>query len=210
VWDHGLCTAEHLRLFDGLGAKLKKTMGRGENPLHAMGCWAIDEPALKPRVKAMLKFWLAKGYDINAERADGLSPLWMALESHVRALQKHIGLCRRYKSWEPPDKMGHDDVAMMLLEGGARPDAVHARGIRGYIPVGASPLMVQRYDDDRLVKAMLKHGANVKAKCAQGKTALQYAREAAKNPKRHDCKGAARVAALLEAAMTGSGKAGGK
>ena len=61
--------------------------------------------------------------------------------------------------------------------------------------------MVRRYSTDRLVRALLSHGADPHARCAKGKTALEYAREASKTPQRPGHEGAAKVARLLELAM---------
>lgn len=78
----------------------------------------------------------------------------------------------------------YDTHASILLELGANPNARYAPGHSSLVPANATPLMVQRYDDDKLVKALLKHGADPTLKSAEGKTALDYARRAQKRKDR--------------------------
>jgi len=68
---------------------------------------------------------------------------------------------------------GSEGLLRLLLARGADPNRVEARG-------GLTPLMYAALDDpghDRLVRALLKAGARVETKSAEGLTALDYARK---------------------------------
>ncbi|MBU6413803.1 MAG: hypothetical protein KGS45_10030 [Planctomycetes bacterium] len=86
----------------------------------------------------------------------------------------------------------------MLLKYGANPNAVWKGEAHTLIPLGATPLMVQRYDDTNLIKTLLKHGADPQARCTQGRTALDYAKDAAGHPQVIGNEAVAKCVTILE------------
>lgn len=194
----GGCTIQHVELLDAAGARLS----RGNNPLFELSQRdASDRAEFKESAK-QLRFWLAGRYKLDARDEAGRTPLWVSLEAHASGLARHMKQLKKKSSGDATDGK-HDEMAMLLLEHGADPDGRLKESKEPLIPRGATPLMVRRYDRDRLVRALLAKGANPKARCAEGKTALDYARAAAADTKRPDRAGAAKVVRLLEQALAG-------
>jgi ankyrin repeat protein len=191
----GRCSRAHLEFYERLGVRVPKSR-RGLSQAMALVAtrgvlWASD-----PRkIRGLLAYLIEHGHGVNARDEQGRSPLWLALEWHARELM-------RWRK-QPVDttSYGHDRVAMILLEHGADPRRRHRLGRPPLIPVGATPLMVRRYDDTALLKSLLKHGADPHARCSNGKTALDYARLAAKAQSKAGNEEATRCVVLLERAM---------
>lgn len=205
VIDHnqhsGTWTLAHDKFYFSLGARPGKN-SKGETPLHALGAGPLFERGTAADVHRRIKFWLSKRLDIDAPRKDGATPLWLALHAHADERLEQLKTAQKLDTSAGRDDYGHDRVAIMLLEHGADPNLPYRGPKHKLIPAGSTPLMLQRYDDDSLVRALLKHGADPLALCSKGKTALDYAAQAAKDPKRIDRKGAKAVVKLLERAMT--------
>ena len=191
VWD-GRCSAHHLRFYESLGVRLPT---QGQWMTHAMACLASASQinaGSGARRRSVLKWLTGIGHDVNARDEHGRSPLWLALEMHAKTMDAYRSSSEDYE---------HDRTAELLLEFGADPRVKHPDGLLPLIPRGAVPLMVQRYDDTRLVQALLRHGADPLARCALGLTALDYAKQAAAEPRMRGNEGAAKCAAILERAM---------
>lgn len=195
TWD-GRCTAKHLKLFVSLGLKLRQV-----HPLVDIAESGLHYPARERNLRDMLRFWLARGFNINTPDDQGRTPLWLSLERHARELLEHNKWLAKNGPTLGTWDLQRDSVARLLLEAGADPNARWTAKPHRLIPKNATPLMLRRYDDDTLVAALLKHGADPHATCASGKTALHYAQLAAKSPDTLGHQGAAKVVALLERAM---------
>lgn len=198
MWD-GRCTLEHVKLMEQHGGKLKQVVKDGDSPLHSVAFSSIWEPQQRRNITAMIRHF-SKRFDLERRRKDGLNPLWVALHAHAKELEEYLALLRERGDVGGTWDYKHDETATLLLEHGANPNARYEGPKQPFIPAGATPLMVLRYDDDRLVRSLLNHGADPLARCARGKTALDHARAAAREEKRLDTKGAAQVIAVLEAA----------
>lgn len=90
---------------------------------------------------------------------------------------------------------------MRLLEREADPNITMPRDVPPWIAKGTTPLLLPRYDDTRLVTALLKHGADPFATDANGWTALDHVKAAQSQATKHGREGCREVAALLEQAM---------
>lgn len=205
VLNDGRCTATHLKMLLDRGAEFLQPDSDGGTPLHNLAGRSLDRRGRLAEVRAMVEMMLGLGYDINGKDARGCTPLWRSLQDHARNLVEFFEFqrCRGYcgGTWDSE----HDRVAILLLEHGADPNARWLVDPEPLIPAGATPLMVQRYDDARLVKALLKAGAEPTLKSDEGKTPLDYARDEANAPSNGmigvDPAKAAAVAAVLERAM---------
>ncbi len=190
----GRCTTRHLKFYEARGARVRKCL-----PLHR----TAEKNCLSNRLEItrMLRYWLSRGFTIEKVDGKGRTPLWTALHEHAAELGEHVEWCGRNTYIGGTWDYEHDDTAVTLLGLGANPNQRLKKSTHPLIPDNATPLMVRRYDDDRLVRALLKHGADPHARCAKGKTALDYARQAARTPEKPGCTAAVKVAALLERAM---------
>lgn len=195
----GRCSASHLQLFWKRG--VRPDLGPGAVPIPikylAQGSGSAKELSRK---RAVLRFWLARKLSVNGRTSSGRTPIWLALEEHASELIEHRKWLRNNENLGGVWDYAHDAIAILLLEHGADPNARLRNPKCRLIPDNATPLMVQRYDDDRLVRALLKHGADPLARCAKGKTALDYARAAAKKGGLGN-EAAAKVVVILEAAV---------
>lgn len=199
--DDGRCTVHHLEMLWKAGARLGKERGRIARPIRSLaesGIWAEDT---KRQFSRLLRFWLDRGLRLDACDREGRTALWSALECHAAELPERLVWLRENPGKDERMGYGHDEVAIMLLEHGADPNTRLRFSRHRAIPAGAMPLMVRCYEDERLVKALLKHGADPLARCAKGLTAFDYAKRASADPRRPDAKGAQRVVAILERAM---------
>lgn len=199
--DDGRCTVHHLEVLWKAGARLGKEPGRIPRPIRSLvesGIWA---EGTKRQFSRLLRFWLDRGFRLDARDREGRTALWIALECHAAELPERLVWLRENPNSDERLGYRHDAVAIMLLDHGADPNARLVFSRHKAIPAGATPLMVRGYEDERLVKALLKHGADPLARCSKGRTALDYAQRAAADPRRPGTKGAQRVAALLERAM---------
>lgn len=204
------CTLKHVELLEEAGAKLSMYLGPAITPLHVIGTKGLYERSRVRAIREMLDHWLSRGYDMGARDAQGRSPLWCALVAHAEDLENRLRILK--KIGEPcygPDSRD-DEVAILLLEHGADPNQVYAPGKPRFIPPGGTPLMVRFYKNAKLVKALLEYGADPFARCAKGRTALDYAKVDAKNPRRIDRAGAAAVVRVLETAMKRAGGSRGR
>ncbi|MCB9845299.1 MAG: hypothetical protein H6811_04860 [Phycisphaeraceae bacterium] len=202
VWTGG--PAENVSLLIDAGASPHYRDEQGRGPLHAAAWRGAGRRAGKKRISGVLDVLLSHGVSINDTDDAGITPLWMSLIEHAKEVL-------------PPSARGwlggtfvkrpgvsyfnsYHETAILLLERGADPDARCPTSPNRLIPDNATPLMCQRYDAPKLHLELLKRGADPHATCAAGKTALDYARKAAKS-KRCDREGAAKVAQALERAM---------
>ncbi len=87
-----------------------------------------------------------------------------------------------------------------MLERGADPNERSVVEGHPLIPPAATPLMVGRFDDTRLVKALLRSGADPLALDTQGRTALDHVRAAQREQRRYGGEACEEVAVLLEKA----------
>jgi ankyrin repeat protein len=201
VMNSGLCTLQHLQVLHEAGARPRRSLMEGGTPLHEVAADSCGEPSDAKSFETFIRFWLERGYKVNARRRDGLTPLWVSLREHARHLEADLRAGIRDPKNRESNYGGHDRVAMILLKHGADPDARYAGPKVKLIPEGATPLMTRCYDDDKLVRALLKQGADPHALCAKGKTALEYAEAVASDSNRPDRKGAAAAAAALRRAL---------
>lgn len=200
----GRCTVTHLLTLMARGSKHRLIRSDYGSVLHAIATKTGRNAARKRDLRALLTFRVANGEQTEVRDSEGRTPLWVALSLHAKELTGHTRWLKENSvnaidggRWDSH----HDDTAIMLLNLGADPNARLARSPEPLIPHGATPLMVRRYDDDKLVKALLRHGADPAARCAKGRTALYYAKKAAADPRRIDRTGAARVVEVLERAL---------
>jgi hypothetical protein len=137
-------------------------------------------------VRDRIRFCIRHGHSLQSPPAR--PPLWTCLLHHadeiVEMQRKLKGILAEFGRIVGTWDYQYDTHASILLELGANPNARHAPGHSSLVPANATPLMVQRYDDDKLVKALLKHGADPTLKSAEGKSALDYARRAQKRKDR--------------------------
>lgn len=156
------------------------------SPFETIAKWGFLDQWPRKSMRERLDFCLAKKVPIDSPKT--CTPLWTAILHHAYDLvsyEKHLAEQSKQGAapWQP---LNHDHawIARLLLERGANPNARFRPGQPPLVPMNATPLMVQRYDDDKLVKALLKHGADPTLKSAEGKTALDYARRAQKRKDR--------------------------
>lgn len=201
VANDGRCTLKHLEFYWKRGARPRRMLKTIDSPMHAVAWRSAGDAITRREIGRILRFWIRRGFSINHRRRDGLAPLWLSLTNHLTEQAEHLKLerSRGYSvgEWD----LGHDRTAEVLLAHGADPNSRYSGPPRADIPKGATPLMTRRYDDDRLVRALLRHGADPHLTCAAGRTALDYARRAARSPTRIDRAGAEEVVAVLERAM---------
>lgn len=190
--EDGRCTIAHLRYLTSLGIQPAIV-----SPLHSLAADNVYESARLGQIKQMLGFWLRQDEDINRPCPAGLTPLWHALRAHAVELAEHQSWLKNNRDIGGDWDYSHDRVAELLLSKGANANA-RFTGVHPLIPPGATPLMVRRYDDARLVKSLLAAGADPLAVSAEGSTALDYARIAAKTPQEVGHKGALSVVQILE------------
>jgi len=205
VFNDGRATAAHVRLLLDRGAAFAKSGDGWRAPLHALADSHLYCSSRFTEVRDLLELILGLGYNINAIDEHGQSPLWVALVAHANELTEFIAFQHEQGYIGGVWDYELDKVAALLLDRGADPNARLNASSSPLIPPNATPLMVRRYDDARLVKALLKAGADPTLKSDEGRTALDYAREEAQadpgdlfgvDPTR-----AATVANILERAM---------
>ncbi len=197
--EDGRCTLEHIKLFvqRGVGPD-------GVEPLHGLARNNLYDPGRYREIQRMLRYWLRRGKNIEQKDANGDTPLWIALRAHAQELTEHREWLAKNRDNGGDWDYAHDRVAMLFLENGADATA-RCTTAHPLIPEGGTTLMVRRYDDDRLVRALLDAGADPRAQSAEGKTAFDYASDAATTPDVVGHRAAAKVAALLKRAMTSKG-----
>jgi hypothetical protein len=195
VWD-GRCTVDHIKLLLASGANTPKA-----NPLFEMALNDVHRRGQPAQERAKLRFWLREGWKIDERNAEGRSPLWIALERHASKPGRSLDFERRFGLPYDTAEYRADLTAIMFLREGSDPNLRLEHSGHPLIPDNATPLMIHRYDDDRLVRALLAHGADANAKCAKGRTAFDYARLAANTPGDAGHGAAKRVAAILQRAM---------
>jgi hypothetical protein len=191
-----------VRWLEERGAKIGPQSGNSRTPLCSIAEYCAPLSTSRRRVLERIRYCKSKGHDINLPKAR--PPIWSALKSfvyEVESNQKHyekdpVDFFSKKYDWH----RGHDDVAILLLSQGSNPNARLPAGHGKYIPKKATPLMVRRYQDTKLVKALLKAGADPALQSAEGKTALDYARMSARQGDRLANLGIDEVIAVLEAA----------
>ncbi|MFN0010443.1 MAG: hypothetical protein ACKVS8_02235 [Phycisphaerales bacterium] len=198
VLPDGRCTLAHVRYYERLGVPLRATLQGKNSGLHAVAEHNLYERARFRHIKSLIRHHARRSGGVSRRRGDGLDPLWVALRLHAREFAAHCKSLREDGPVPGTWDYHHDQVAIWLLEAGADPNARYGGPRQRFIPRGAVPLMLQRYDDVRLVRALLRRGADPRLRCARGRTAVDYARAAAADPSRPDQAGAKQVLAELE------------
>ncbi len=181
---------EVIRMLLDAGAQFIETIRGGSNPLHALARCGVFQKEHRENIPPLIALYKELGFDINARNEEGDTPLWVALKKHATELSERIKFllsphAHPYGSWD----YNHDWVAIELLKQGADPNAT-MHNEQQFVPAGATPLMVRRYDDARLVKALLKHGADPTRTDDKGRTALNHVQESARGfftPGREGC-----------------------
>lgn len=163
----------------------------GRRPLHWLADYGEPTYEAKPSTGAVIRLLLAHGADLEAKDARGATPLMHAV----------IRFCEYHRSDNEHTRGGHDVVAIRLLRAGADPDCRIKTSPHPLLPDGGTPLMCRRYSPPDLHLALLRHGADPKAKSKERLTALDYARQAAADEKRPDRDAAAKVASAIERAL---------
>ncbi|MBY0111538.1 MAG: hypothetical protein K2Y21_01850 [Phycisphaerales bacterium] len=196
----GRCTVQHLDWYWRQGVRFRRE-SKGFYPLHILGQGNNYERERLARLFAMAKWWVARGFGINVKDKKRLTPLGHAVVCHATELDDAIARRRRDPGVSGHWYYEHDRVAAELLKLGADPNVTLPRTKSRRVPRGGTPLMVRRYDSPLLVESLLKHGADPTLRCARGRTALDYARRAAKRSDQPGNEAAPKVVELLERAM---------
>lgn len=176
--------------------------GKGFFPLHSIASCGPYERGHLSHLCSHVRWWMNRAFSINDRDSSGHTPLTHALARHADELDRWIERLR-----QDPEMRGHgffyqhDRVAEELLKLGADPNVVLPKSSSHRVPEGGTTLMLRRYDTPRLTKALLKHGADPTRRCPEGRTALDYARIAAKAPEMVGHESAAEVVTLLERAL---------
>lgn len=184
-------------LLDG-GARFIATTRGGCNPLHALAKCGVFEIEHRENIPQLISLYKELGFDINARNDEGDTPLWVALNLHAKELDEHLDYLQAHQDLGGSWDYNHDWVAIELLKQGADPNATTHNEQR-FVPAGATPLMVRRYDDTRLVKALLKYGADPARTDDKGRTPLDHARASAEDRFAPGRAGCADVIALFSA-----------
>lgn len=197
----GRCDGATIRLLLAHGARRPVSRRHGYNAWHTAAIHSCGNAHFRRFTHEIVRELAALDLPINARDKKSYTPLWIALEQHVIELD-------RIKGWEDgsfaPRRgvvyfYNYHETVMLFLRHGADPNAVLEQSPHRLIPAGGTPLMVGRYDQPELHAALLKHGADPLSRCANGKTALDYASEYAAS-RRSDREGAAKVVAMLQSA----------
>lgn len=189
-----------IRMLLDAGAQFIATIRGGSNPLHALANCGVFQKEHREYIPPLITLYKELGFDINARNDEGDTPLWVALNKHARELAERIEYLETNMDMGGTWDYNHDWVAIELLKQGADPNAT-MHNEQPFVPAGATPLMVRRYDDARLVKALLKHGADPTQTDANGQNALNHAREAARENSKLGREGCPDVIQILEDAM---------
>ena len=192
-----------IRLLLDAGARFQSTLEGGSNPLHEIASCGVFEIEHRENIPQLISLYKELGFDINARNNEGDTPLWVALNKHARELSEHLEYLQTHTDLGGNWDYNHDWVAIELLKQGADPNATQDKEQR-FVPAGATPLMIRRYDDACLVRALLKHGADPIRADANGITALDHARNTARAITKFGREGCAEVIQLLEAAINPS------
>lgn len=194
---HGGCRGHHLEMMWKAGGRPTRDERGMLRPLRELG---VNGPVERD----VLRFWKKRKIDFNEADRDGATPLWLNLARHARQCAEWNSMAADLQD-DPSSEFYVDKHAIALLAEGADPDARAPEIKARLVPKNATPLMLRCYHHDRLVRALLKHGADPLAKSADGKTALDYARAAAAS-KSPDAVGAKKVVRLLERAVKAAEK----
>lgn len=194
----GRCTRRHLDWYWRQGVRFGKSR-KPFQPLHDIGYAGVYERGRERHLQEMAKWWIGRGFHLEEKNAQANTPLARAIEQHAIELDEHLEYIRKNGDLGGSWDYQHDRVAEMLLQLGANPN-IRVRSKSRRIPEGGTPLMIQRYDDTRLVKALLNYGADPTLRSTDKKTALEYAMAASNQPARGN-EAAGQVAALLKRAM---------
>lgn len=182
--------ALELLLRRGANATLKKKTSQ-ETLLHDLAEEAFrSSPEPLENYCNAADMLLKAGADINATSRSGHTPLVDAISWWII-----------YHGQPTKDTGAAIQFAVELLRRGANPDSRRTYANGREMPVGATPLMCSKYGDGRLHMALLEHGANVWLKCKKGKSALDYAKAALKNPRKQNVKVIKKVVGAIERRM---------
>lgn len=182
------------------GAQFIATTKGGSNPLHVLASCGVFQKEHRENIPQLITLYKELGFDINARNDEGDTPLWVALNKHAKELSERLGFLQTHMDLGGSWDYNHDWVAIELLKQGANPNATQDKEQR-FVPAGATPLMIRRYDDTRLVKALMKHGADPFRTDASGRNALDHAREAAGEKLKYGREACTEVIQTLEDAM---------
>jgi ankyrin repeat protein len=186
----GACTPERIELFRASGLAVPTNIIERKIILSACA-----DTEMTSRVRTLLRYALKHGESVNRTCEDGLTPLWAALSNHARYKGQVSGSAEARSG-------RYDKLAMILLEHSADPNTRWPLDATHWIPKMATPLMVRSYWNPELTQSLLKHGADPFALCANGRMAIDYARESLSADCLPDQREAAHVVRLLEKAMS--------
>lgn len=183
------------RLLDA-GSVFQRAVSGGRTPIHCAAAIGVLQSSYLKEVSEIVPFYQGLGFDIDAIDDGGECALWVAVKKHAVELEENTRPSEVGGRWD----YDHDKIAIVLLENGADPNARYMGEERRFVSKGSTPLMVRRYDDQVLVKALLRLGADPTLRDDAGRTALDHARAAMDDGVVNGRKGCAGVIKLLEAA----------
>ncbi|MEK6701552.1 MAG: hypothetical protein AABZ53_04765 [Planctomycetota bacterium] len=193
IVNDGRCTVAHVDLIWSRGGRLGRRSTGRTYPIHM-----LCEDAFGDCIPQLVDWWLKHGQRLEGRDGRGRTPLWAALKGHADEVEW------KAKNPEHASPLGEGSgvaVILMLLARGANPNTRLRQSPSRLIPPGATPLMVRRYTSVRLIRELLRRGADPHAKCTKGLTALDYARIAAHKPDLPQNAKAPQIVRLLERAM---------
>lgn len=190
-----------IRMLIDAGARFVWSTAHGSNPLHVLARLGVFKKEHRENIPKLITLYKELGFDINARNDEGDTPLWVALIKHASELSERLGYLQAHTDLGGTWDYNHDWLAIEVLKQGADPNAMTHNEQR-FVPAGATPLMLRRYDDARLAKALLKHGADPTRTDAAGRTALDHARESAREIIKPGREGCAEIITILEAALS--------
>lgn len=197
--DDGRCTLEHIEWC--LAHRARFLDSEDYRPLHIIGRSGCHYKDRLKDLTNIARCLLAEKYDINAIDENGHTPLTLAVSEHAKEIDNYIAFCKQNPGITGYWDYKRDAVAAMLLSFGADPNVRLPKVKSRRVPVGGTPLMVRRYDTTELVSALLKHGADPTLTCDKGKSALDYAKAAAKRPDELGNEAAQAVVEVLDRAV---------
>lgn len=190
----------------GAGGRWDWAVRDGATPLHKLAEAGMFSREARARLGPLIDLYRQLGFDINQRNQDGLTPLWIALQRHCEELSEYLSWLAQNEDVGETWDCDHDLTAVRMLEHGADPNERSVENGQTLIPPYSTPLMVGRYDDARLVKALLKSGADPLAVDAEGRTALDHVRAAQMERTGYGREGCAEVAILLNKTIKRMGR----
>lgn len=182
------------------GGRWNWAVRAGSTPLHKLAEANVLNREYRARLGPLISLYQQLGFDINKQDDRGMTPLWTALLKHCEELDEHLSAIEQKGDLGGRWVYDHDLTAVRMLERGADPNQRFSVEGHPLLSPGATPLMVRRFDDTRLVKALLKSGADPLATDEQGRTALDHVRAAQREQRQYGGEACEEVVMLLEKA----------